>query len=168
MWAIPIQVATKGELLTLSLPINPKPIQSVRFSARCGYVQTFQPKANKAWKLMVKNETYKQLPQGFKPFKDVPLLVHVIYKFPPLSSFKKAEKALIENGDWIFKYTKPDVNDNLNKGLFDAFTGVLWDDDSRVAYALSSKVYAKEPGILVVVSELPVSMKGMDFEEGND
>lgn len=160
MRVIPIDIATGGDMLTLSLPITPKPIQSVRFSARCGYVQTFQPKANKEWKLMVKNETYKQLPQGFKPFKDVPLLVYVVYKFPPLASFKKAEKTLIEDGEWVFKCTKPDVNDNLNKGLFDAFTGVLWDDDSRVAYALSSKVYAKEPGILVAVGELPKSMKG--------
>ena len=138
---------------------EPKPIQSVRFSARAGYVQTFQPAANKEWKRTIKLAVSEQLPPGWRPFKDTPLWVRTVYVFPALASFRKAEKETIENGGLILKHTKPDVNDNLNKGLYDAMTGVVWDDDSRVAYAESFKIFGKEAGIIVSVGSLPTIIK---------
>lgn len=137
----------------------PKPIQSVRFSARSGYVQTFQPKANKDWKRMIKLTVAAQLPPGWTPFEDIPLWVRTVYVFPELKSFTKKEKQLIAEGCVLFKYTKPDVNDNLNKGLYDALTGVVWDDDSRVAFAESYKLYGEEAGIVVSVGALPKVIK---------
>lgn len=136
------------------LDIQPKAIQSVRFASRGGFVQTFQPKANKEWKLLVKSETFKQLPPSWKPLEG-PLWVEIVYVFAPLKSFRKADRELIEHGGLIFKETKPDVNDNLNKGLFDAFTGVLWGDDAQVAWSASQKAFGKVPGIHVAVGTLP-------------
>ena len=143
------------------LNIQPKAIQSVRFASRGGYVQTFQPKANKEWKFLVKSETYKQLPPGWKPLEG-PLWVEIVYVFPPLKSFRKSDREWIEHGGLIFKETKPDVNDNLNKGLFDAFTGVLWGDDAQVAWSASQKAFGKVPGISVAVGTLPRTVKGVN------
>ena len=140
--------------LELFIAETPKPIQSVRFAARAGFVQTFQPKANKDWKARIKASVTSQLPVGWKPYKDTPLGVRVIYVFPPLTSFRKNDKALINGGGVIPKHTKPDVSDNLNKGLFDAMTGVVWDDDSRVAYVECLKVHGNKVGIHVEVGRL--------------
>lgn len=142
-------------LIRIAIPTVPKAIQSVRFSARCGYVQAFQPKANKDWKLAVKTAVYEQLPPGWQKFENQPLWVKVWYAFPPLKSFRKAQKEYIENGGIIPKETKPDANDNLNKGLYDALTGILWDDDARVAHTEADKFYGKEPGIIIEVGNLP-------------
>ena len=150
-----IVIPAPQDVVRLALSIAPKSIQSVRFSARCGYIQTFQPAANKRWKLAVKTAVSQQLPAGWEPFHDVPLFVNTVYIFPPLKSFKKAEREKIESGGWIFKQTKPDVNDNLNKGLYDALTGVLWDDDARVTCARALKIYGKDTGILITVGRLP-------------
>ena len=143
------------DTIRFALSLTPKAIQSVRFSARGGYVQTFQPASNKRWKLAVKTEIAKQLPAGWEPFHDVPLFVETVYIFPPLKGFRRAACEKIESGGWIFKQTKPDVSDNLNKGLYDALTGVLWDDDARVACVRSLKVFGKESGILITVGKLP-------------
>ena len=140
--------------LELFISEAPKPIQSVRFAARAGFVQTFQPKANRDWKARIKAVVTRQLPAGWKPYKDTPLGVRVIYVFPPLTSFRKSDKEIIEAGGVIPKHTKPDVSDNLNKGLFDAMTGVIWDDDSRVAYVECLKVHGNKVGIHVEVGRL--------------
>lgn len=151
------------DVVTCAIDAAPKPIQSVRFSARSGYVQTFQPKANKDWKRMIKLSVAEQLSPGWTPFEDTPLWVRTVYVFPTLKSFTKRERQLIAEGCVLFKYTKPDVNDNLNKGLYDALTGVVWDDDSRVAFAESFKLYGKEAGIIVSVGKLPkVMRKGVE------
>ena len=144
-----------NEVIRFVIASAPKPIQSVRFSARAGYVQTFQPAANKAWKREIKLAVAQQLPPGWKPFADTPLWVRTIYVFSPLKSFRKADQKLIAEDGVILKHTKPDVNDNLNKGLYDALTGVVWDDDSRVAFAEPLKIYGKEAGIIISVGTLP-------------
>ena len=147
---------TRPEHLTqLALAAAPKSVQSVRFAARSGYIRTFQPKAQKEWKRAVKMAVSEQLPVGWHPFGKVPLWVQVTYVFPPLKSFNKADKAVIDGGGIIYKDTRPDVNDNLNKGLFDALTGVLWEDDGRVVSSHVDKVYGKETGILISVGEMP-------------
>lgn len=150
-----IMLPEPRNVIRLALSIAPKSIQSVRFSARGGYVQAFQPAANKRWKLAIKTAVSQQLPAGWEPFHDVPLFVSTMYIFPPLKSFRKAERELIESGGVIFKQTKPDVNDNLNKGLYDALTGVLWDDDARVSCARALKVFGKDTGIVITVGSLP-------------
>ena len=147
------------QVIQLAVAAAPKSVQSVRFAARCGYIRTFQPKAQKDWKRAIKLAVKEQLPVGWEPFSKVPLWVQVTYVFPPLKSFRKGDMELIGNGGVIYKDTRPDVNDNLNKGLFDALTGVLWDDDGRVASSHVDKVYGQETGILISVGVLPKGLK---------
>lgn len=53
---------------------------------------------------------------------------------------------------WWPHVKKPDV-DKLLRSMLDALTGVVWVDDSQVAYAVVNKVYAwnGRPGATVVV-----------------
>ncbi|MGG3572843.1 RusA family crossover junction endodeoxyribonuclease [Bacillus gobiensis] len=48
---------------------------------------------------------------------------------------------------------KPDI-DNLTKGLFDSLNQLIWADDNQVASMTVYKVYAKTPGIDVLVKEV--------------
>ena len=162
-----VKLPAPKDVVEIAISTVPKAIQSVRFSARCGYVQAFQPKSNKDWKLAVKTAVYEQLPAGWEKFVEVPLWVQVWYVFPPLKSMKKADRECLENGGIIPKQTKPDVNDNLNKGLYDALTGVLWDDDARVAHSESDKFFGKEPGIIIRVGSLPERIENERQDEGN-
>lgn len=152
------------DLVELFIDVEPKPVQSVRYAARAGYVQTFQPKKQKEWKARVKTSVQQQLPIGFKKFgiNDY-IAVSVLYVFEPVSNLKKSEKALIESGGFILKNKKPDVNDNLNKGLFDALTGVLWEDDSRVVHVEATKVYGNRTGMCITAGKVNNSIKILDY-----
>lgn len=95
-----------------------------------------------------------QLPKGFK-ILDEPIGVSILYVFPILSSFTKKEKEFIENGCIIYKDTKPDLTDNLNKGLFDALQGIVYTNDSRIVKIIdSSKIYGKNPRTELTIFKL--------------
>ena len=48
------------------------------------------------------------------------------------------------------KYTKPDLHDNLNKALFDALEGIVWERDQNVvAMDNVRKYYAEENAIII-------------------
>jgi Holliday junction resolvase RusA-like endonuclease len=76
------------------------------------------------------------------------------FVFPPLKSWSKKEAERLQRGETVYKTTKPDVTDNLMKGLCDAMTGVVWIDDSRVAKVNSQKIYGTTPMILIEVKPL--------------
>ena len=38
----------------------------------------------------------------------------------------------IEEGGLIYKTSRPDLQDNLCKGLFDALSGIVFKDDSQI------------------------------------
>jgi Holliday junction resolvase RusA-like endonuclease len=40
-----------------------------------------------------------------------------------------------------FKHTKPDLHDNLNKALFDALEGIVWERDQNVVAMDDVKKY---------------------------
>ena len=147
------------DAISIHVEAEPRAIQSVRFSSRMGFVQTYQPKKNKDWKTAIKTAVYSQLPQGWKMFEHAPLCVCVMYVFSALKSFTRQDKEIIQRWDLILKDSRPDVNDNLNKGLYDALTGVLWDDDSRASWATSVKVYGKDVGIYITVGRLSKILK---------
>lgn len=94
-----------------------------------------------------------QLSPSFIPF-DIPIGVEVLFVFPPLSSWSKKKKALLESGEVIYKETKPDLTDNLMKGLFDALNGIVFTDDARVCKVESKKIYGLVPRIELKVYEL--------------
>jgi len=136
--------------LTLTLDCIPKVKQSTRFRAyidkESGKAKGFAYQTNEIKKdsLNIRAQIQSQLPKGFKVI-DSPMEVRVnyIHKLPKtaLNKFKAAIKEAIP----VYKDTSPDLNDNLNKGLFDAMQGIVFTNDSKIIILSGlTKVYGEE------------------------
>lgn len=81
-----------------------------------------------------------QLPDGFYCIKaDTPIHItrlHYVFEYP--KSFPKYKK---DSMDPVYKVTKPDLHDNLNKALFDALEGIIWERDQNVVAMDDVKKY---------------------------
>ena len=133
--------------INLKIPLKPIPHQSVRMT-RSGH--TYQPKRILDYKESIRTAVREQLPSGFSVIEADTLIhvtkLHYCYAFPKSFSKKKKESGL------IFKHTKPDLHDNLNKPLFDALEGLVWERDQNVVSINDlRKYYAEEDGIILEI-----------------
>lgn len=81
-----------------------------------------------------------------------PLKVDVVAVFPRLKSMRKKTRPMLR--EW--KSTKPD-NDNMEKAVWDALTGLLWHDDSQIADNRFRKFFAdgqEIPHLIVIVQPI--------------
>ena len=79
-----------------------------------------------------------------------PVALRCVFYFQRPASHTKAKRAC----PWV--QTKPDW-EKIARGVGDALTGIIWRDDSQVAYAVVEKRYAEGehlPGVEVTISEL--------------
>lgn len=132
--------------IKLEINIKPTPHQSVRVT-RTG--RTYQPKKIIDYKSQVAQAVRKQLPDGFLAIKSDSQIhitkLHYVFEYP--KSFSKRKK---ESKEIIFKHTKPDLHDNLNKALFDALEGVVWQRDQNVvAIDDMKKYYGSQDKIII-------------------
>lgn len=134
-------------ILILDLQAIPK--QSVRQGKGVFYQDTKYLKYSRAIISLVK----PQLSPEFT-LLDGYLRVKVIYVFPPLKGFSKKDEAHIEQGGYIYKNTRPDVTDNLNKGLFDALQGLIYVDDSRICEITASKMFGAKAQIILEIEQI--------------
>jgi len=112
------------------------------------YAQHYQTKAVKDEERSIKMIIREQLPEGFTCHTGPVSLGNVIFSFPPIKSLRRSEEIVIEQGGSIPKMTKPDLTDNLMKGLCDAMQGIVYANDSQIYQVLmTQKVYSKRPGI---------------------
>jgi Holliday junction resolvase RusA-like endonuclease len=96
----------------------------------------------------------EQLPKYFKILNE-PIGASILYVFPMLSSFSKKDIEFVKNGGIIYKHTKPDLHDNLNKALFDALEGIVYTNDSRVCKLRETqKIYGINPRIELTIFKL--------------
>jgi Holliday junction resolvase RusA-like endonuclease len=130
---------------------EPKPKQSARFrnvkgkAGKKDFIMAYQTKdvidnATNAGKYVL-----SQLPLDHVLY-DQAIGAKLKFIFPPLKSWSKATKSLFENGNVIYKISKPDI-DNLQKSIFDALNKIVYVDDSRVSKVEAEKIYGKEPKI---------------------
>lgn len=107
-----------------------------------------QDKKTKDGERDIKVMAMRQIPKDFIPFSG-PVIVHrLIFTFPPLKNTPKYKLAEMANGVTFQKTTKPDLNDNLKKGLMDALEGVVFLNDSQICEEhFVSKVFGLRPGI---------------------
>lgn len=152
------QQDTKKHLsLTFTILGIPQPKQSARFRAvKFGnktIVQSYQKKEVKQNERNIQFDIKSQLPKDFKPF-DCAIEVDVTFVFPPLSMWSKKKRTELESGNKVYKTTKPDLTDNLMKGLFDAMQGIVYVDDSRICKVRSEKIYGLVPKIELIVKQV--------------
>jgi len=123
----------------LEIPIKPTPHQSVR-TTRSGH--RYQPKKIIDYKLELQKAVRDRLPDRFSVIEaGTPIAIKKLnYQFEYPKSWSKTKKQNTK-----YKTSRPDLHDNLNKALFDAMEGVLWDSDHNVVLIENlSKTYGDE------------------------
>lgn len=134
---------------------EPKAKQSAKFAKRGKFIKSYQPKRVVNAEANIKMQILEQLPKDFELFTGNVVVDKLYYVFSPLKSFTKKKLELIESGKKVFKNTKPDLSDNLNKMLFDAMQGIVYDNDSRVVGMNKvMKFYGNRPRIEIEIREL--------------
>lgn len=147
----------EAKTFSFIIPLRPKAVQSTRFSTH-SYVD---PKVKK-WKKAVAEYIAKYAPSS--PSKMPFEVVEAVYMFRiPKNITKKVKKKIEEiweQGGVIPYLSKPDLSDNIHKGLSDVLTSCgIWEDDSciwRVAPdAKIMKIYGPIDCIKITIRETP-------------
>lgn len=149
--------------MIITIPLKPKPIQSVRFGKNI-----YQKKDVKLFKARIKYCFHNQYP-NFQVIENKQIKIKIEHQYDFKNLLKWQKKYALENGGFP-KITRPDVTDNLNKGVIDALTSEVWKDDSLIVSCLSKKFYANGDFIRIYVNVLEMPKKGMQkmskFEKG--
>ena len=134
-----------GEI-ELYFPLEPVAVQSARFACvGRNKIRSYQPRKVTDYKQFLRYNAANQLPEDFKLF-DCALIVEGEFCYLPPKSMRKCDLRRIEDGEIVYKITKPDV-DNLTKGTQDALNGVVWRDDAIIADYHIRKFYGMKPYI---------------------
>lgn len=144
------------KVLTITIPGKPQAVQSAKFKRIGKFVRTYQPDKVVNWKTFVRL-TASEAVSGIADWVPLngALAVRFTYVFPPLKSMPKRIQRFIADGGTVLKITKPDLTDNLNKGVCDGLSGVVWSDDSRVAMIGNSiKKYGAVPQTVVQIYQI--------------
>lgn len=107
---------------------------------RIGRWGAFDPPKSRAYKDYIKNN----IERPKEPFSCPMLFELNIYRPIPKSTSKKKLQDM-EDG-LILPEVKPDV-DNYAKGVMDALSGIVWEDDNHVCDLIVRKRYSKNPRI---------------------
>lgn len=127
--------------------------QSFRFARRGKHIHKYQPKAIVVKENGVAWQIINQLPKGFIPTTEA-INLELVFVFPPLKNWSKKKIAQLEEGNTIYKTTKPDLQDNLCKGVCDAMEGIVFINDSQICSLRSKKVYGLTPKTLLTIEFL--------------
>lgn len=134
---------------------EPRAKQSAKFAKIGKFMKSYQPKSVVNAEANIKMQILEQLPKDFELFTGNVVVDKLYYVFSPLKSFTKKKMELIKSGKKVFKNTKPDLSDNLNKMLFDAMQGIIYDNDSRVVGMNKvMKFYGNRPRIEIEIREI--------------
>ena len=131
-------------ILTLEYNIRPLAHQSFRIG-RNGI--KYKPKKVKDYQNIIKILTVEQLSKDFNIIPSGSTIfvnyIEYIYAYP--KSFSKKKKM-----EMVYKTTKPDLQDNLNKAFFDALEGLIYEQDQNiVVIKRMSKFYGETDKIKV-------------------
>ena len=136
--------------LTFHVDINPVPKGRPRFSKVGGFMRSYTPKKTSDYETEVR--TQAQAVMTREPL-ETPVAVYLYFRLPiPRSHSKKRQEACLSGSERPIK--KPDI-DNLAKSVLDGLNGVIWHDDSQIVSLHLTKVYARNPGIDLLIREEP-------------
>ena len=129
-------------LITFEFMRTPMPKQSARFVKENGKTKVYQPKTIKDYERNILIEALQQKPRGFKPLEGA-IGASVIYYFSlPVRLRTKKNINRLKAGECIYKITKPDLSDNLNKPLFDALEPKIIKHDAQICSFSALKLYS--------------------------
>ena len=138
--------------LILTIRKQPIPKQSFRYANGHGYTSA----PVKAYCETVTAQILNQLPEDFQMFVN-PIEVSIRHIYTYANDAKKLIKKRSANagGDnpLLVKATRPDVTDNLNKGLIDAMQGLIFLDDALIWNFHAVKMFGEAPMSIVEIKE---------------
>jgi Holliday junction resolvase RusA-like endonuclease len=139
-------------MIQLTFPGEPKAIQSARFCRIGNYIKSYQPKEVTSWKAYIRLLALEQLTKtsSFVTLEGGIFLI-IDFVFSPLKNWPKYRMEQLNNGIRFYKTTRPDLADNLCKGLIDALNGLVWKDDAQIVKVESRKYFGIKPHIKLVV-----------------
>jgi Holliday junction resolvase RusA-like endonuclease len=140
--------------IKLKIPLTPKAKESVRLGK---WGNHYNP-SSRGMKIL-KDIAIKEM-QGQEPL-DGPILAIVRYLIPAPASLPLHKKKKLHLSPHA---KKPDA-DNLEKFLNDALRGVVWNDDSRIAWLLRSKLITYEEVGSTEIYVTQISSATTDFDE---
>ncbi len=134
-------------ILELEFNVRPMPHQSVRFT-KTGH--SYKPKKIMDYQKYIVSLVSSQLPVGFEIIPAGSLIyieqLHYIYAYPKAFSKKKKQQGK------IYKETKPDLQDNLNKAFLDALEGIVYEQDQNIVSINNlQKYYGEKDAILLTL-----------------
>lgn len=131
-------------MLILEIAGNPIPLARPRFCRKGNYVGTYDSQKKE------KEQVQWQLKSQFRnqPF-DFPLAIDLTFFMQIPKSTPKGKKRQMICG--ILQHIKkPDI-DNLQKFILDCMNNLIFVDDSQIIELNAKKLYAENPGTLVVI-----------------
>jgi Holliday junction resolvase RusA-like endonuclease len=123
------------------LPVPQGSSRAFAIGGKARIVSTSAPLS--AWRNAIAVAASREM--GTHPVFDESLEVNATFLLPRPVSVPKGR---------VYPSVKPDI-DKLTRALFDALTGVVWRDDSRVVQMSISKRYSDTPGVQVSVEVMP-------------
>ena len=137
--------------MTIRIVISGQPVAKGRpRMTRNGHAYTPEKTAN--WETIAKWEARRQF--DGEPL-DGALDVSIYAYFAIPESWPKWKKQAALSGT-VLHTVKPDA-DNVSKCV-DAFNGILWTDDARIASSHVHKQYSAEPRVVVIVTSLEFAL----------
>lgn len=138
-------------MITIKVPGQPAGKGRPRFSSRGGSVRAFTPAKTVSYENLIALAGQSAMDGQSLIEGPVQITVHANFQIPKSWSQKKRTAA---GSSFIYHTGKPDA-DNIVKAVGDALNGIVWKDDSQIAWLGVSKVYAETPGLVVHVERLP-------------
>ena len=140
--------------LKLTILGTPTSKQSFRFAVAGKKVFRYQSKEIKQSANDIRQQIIAQLPPDFKPFTKGVWIKLLLFVFPIPKNLNKTQQKLADEGNLV-KTTRPDLHDNLCKGLMDAMEGIVFLNDSQIcAMDKVVKLYGPIPKIEIVLEEI--------------
>ena len=134
--------------MTIQFTVPGKPQGKGR--ARFGKGRTYTPAKTVAYEGLISLAGEKVMVGRDLIEKPIYLIVTAFFDIP--KSWNKARRAKALGGlEW--HTSKPD-GDNILKAVGDGLNGVVWKDDSQIAFAKIIKQYGERPGLEITVETL--------------
>lgn len=137
-------------MIRLTIPGTPQGKGRARFSTRGGFARAFTPEKTVAYEGLIAFAGQKAM-DGCELIT-APVYVTLTAFFAIPASWTKKRKAAALSG-LMWHTGKPD-GDNILKAVGDGLNGIVWKDDSQVAFSKVMKQYAETPRLEIVVEAL--------------
>lgn len=139
-----------GEPIRLTIPGLPQGKGRARFSTRGGFARAFTPQKTVAYEGLI--ALAGQQAMAGRELIEAPIYITLTAFFPIPKSWSKRRQQEVRSGlNW--HTGKPD-GDNILKAVGDGLNGIVWKDDSQVAFSKVMKQYGETPRLEIFVEAL--------------